>query len=525
MKKRNLPIGQSSLESIIKNDYIYVDKTQHIYNLITSTQFNFLSRPRRFGKSLLISTLEHIFKGNKELFKGLWIYDADYKWEEFTVLIFDFNGISAEDPGLLCQSIDENLSKKADYLGVSIKGVAIKEKLIDLVNKVYEKNKQDIVILIDEYDKPIISHLGRGEEGLEIARKNRDVLKSFLGTIKEHSVVSKLRFVLLTGVSKFSKAGVFSELNNLFDLTMDSRYAEMLGITDEEIDEYMMEYLEDYAGIRNVPYTEAKDEIRKYYNGYRFSRNIAKVYNPFSLINFFARKELSNYWFESGTPTFLVNLIKENNYYLPQAEDFLADDTVFSTYEIDNLDITALLFQTGYLTIKDYDPEFMTYKLSYPNKEVKDSFLKYFYGNFFNKSDTVYKKIAMFLAQGDLESFISVMQSIFAGITYEEGSRLNEANFHTLFYVIVSAGGVPAVSQVLNYRGRIDLLVEIRNKVYLFEFKCNQSAEKALEQIQDKNYHHQFVHTDREIYLVGINFDITKRNIAEWKSEKVSEGK
>jgi len=249
-----------------------------------------------------------------------------------------------------------------------------------------------VVILIDEYDKPIIAHIGLGAGRLKIAQENRDILKSFFGLLKGADIIEKLRFVLVTGVSKFSKAGVFSELNNLFDLTMDSRYAEMRGITDEEIDEYMKEYLEDYAGIRNVRYDEAKEEVRRYYNGYRFSRSSAKVYNPFSLINFFARKELSNYWFESGTPTFLVNLIKDNNYYLPQAEDFLADDTVFSTYEIDNLDITALLFQTGYRTIKDYDPEFLTYTLGYPNKEVKDSFLKYIYGNFFNKSDTVRDK-------------------------------------------------------------------------------------------------------------------------------------
>lgn len=521
MKLKRLPIGQSSFKNIIADDCLYVDKTQDIYNLITSTQFNFLARPRRFGKSLLISTLEEIFTGNKELFKGLWIYDSDYEWKRYGVIRLDMNAIDASTPKKLEKTLNDFLDDAALLYGVDLKKDLLKTKFEELVVKVYQKAGARVVILIDEYDKPIISHLGAGGERLEIAKSNREILKNFYGTLKAASVIEKLQFVLLTGVSKFSKAGVFSELNNLFDLTMDSKYATMLGITDEEVDRYMKEYIVEYAKEAGLRYQEARNDIREYYNGYRFSDGTKTVYNPFSLVNFLQQRKIKNYWFESGTPTFLVNLIKQNNYYIPQAEDYLADETVFSTYEIDDLDITALLFQTGYLTIKDYEPERTLYRLTYPNYEVKTSFIKILYKSFSaNDTTNLYTKLYQYLLQSDMESFIAVMTSIFTSITYDEGVRLNEASFHSLFYLALAAGSVPARSQVLNAMRRIDMLVEIKNKVYIFEFKCNQSAEKALQQIKEKRYHQQFLNTGKELYLVGINFDTEKRNISEYKYEK-----
>ncbi|MCX8085111.1 MAG: AAA family ATPase, partial [Calditerrivibrio sp.] len=233
MKKR-LPIGESNIANLINEGFLYVDKTYYIYKLLISSKYHFLSRPRRFGKSLLVSTLEQVFKGNRELFKGLWIEKSDYDWEKYVVIKFDFNTISLDNPDILVKAIEFNLSQKAEEFGLSIKGTGIKEQFVDLVNKVYKKYRSSIVVLIDEYDKPIITHLGLGEDRLEIAKGNRDILKSFYGTLKGADVIEKLRFVLLTGVSKFSKTGVFSELNNLFDLTMDSNYSAMLGITDEE---------------------------------------------------------------------------------------------------------------------------------------------------------------------------------------------------------------------------------------------------------------------------------------------------
>ncbi len=516
MRKR-LPIGESNFENLIKEGFLYVDKTKYIYNLITSSKYYFLSRPRRFGKSLLISTLEQIFKGNKKLFEGLYIYNTDYDWKDYCVLRIDLNEVSHQTSEILSLALSEYLFKKAKEFEVEISGIGLKEKLIYLVENIYKKYKKEVVILIDEYDKPIITHLGRGDDHLQIAIDNRSILKEFYGTLKSASVIERLRFVLLTGVSKFSKAGVFSDLNNLSDLTMDNSYAGMLGITDDEIDIYFRDYMLEYADSKGISYEDAREEIRKYYNGYRFSRGQTKVYNPFSVVNLFAKKELANYWFESGTPTFLVNLIKEKNYNIAEAEDYSADETIFTAYEIEDLQITALLFQTGYLTIKNYDPESMRYTLTYPNLEVKNSFLKLLYKNFSRDEHNLYMKIYHTLLNGEVDNFIAVIESIFASIPYDEGSKLNEANFHTLFYLMVSAGGLPAQSQVLNYSGRIDMVVELKNKVYIFEFKCNQSAEEAINQIIKKDYPKKYINAGKEVYIVGINFDSEKRNIEEFK--------
>ena len=520
MKLKKLPIGQSSFENLIKEDMLYVDKTELIFKMITTAQFYFLSRPRRFGKSLLISTLQEIFKGKKELFKNLWIYNSDYNWESHPVIVIDFNGITSDTPELLQKSLEYTIENKGRDFGLQVQGIALREKFLDLVMKLSQKSGKQVVLLIDEYDRPITSHLGKGEEGLRIAEKNRDILKNFYGTIKAASVIENLRFVLLTGVSKFSKAGVFSELNNLLDITMAADYSTLLGITDEELDSYFPEYIKLFAESEGFTYDEARERLRLYYNGYRFSRKNVKVYNPFSLVNFFINRDFRNYWFESGTPTFLVNLIKERDYYLPQTESFTVRSSIFSTYELPDLDITALLFQTGYLTVKDYDSESDLYTLSYPNLEVKNSFVDILFKHLAGEKPLeIYTKIYYHLSKGELEEFISVMTSIFAGITYDEGSRINEANFHTLFYVTLAAGGLPARSQVLNYSGRIDMVVEVKNKVYIFEFKCNQSAEEALSQIKQKKYQEAFIGSGREIYLVGINFDMDKRNIAQYKWE------
>jgi hypothetical protein len=522
MKLKNLPIGQSSFENLIKGDMLYVDKTEIIYRMITTSKYFFLSRPRRFGKSLLISTLEEIFKGNKELFKDLWIYKADYNWEEHPVIRLDFNSIDSTTPDSLILTLNSFLERTAKNFGIYLENTNLKARFEELVIKLNSSTGNQVVLLIDEYDKPIITHLGKGDEGIRLAEKNRDILKNFYGTIKAASVIENLRFVLLTGVSKFSKAGVFSELNNLSDITMHGRYASILGITEEELTHYFDEYIKLQCNYLEIDEEEVRLKIREYYNGYRFSETDLKVYNPFSLIKFFDESKFRNYWFESGTPTFLVNLIKERNYYIPQTESFSADETTFSSYELDNLDITALLFQTGYLTIKDYDRDFGTYVLGYPNVEVKYSFLRHLYKDRVPDEDNKYKRLVELLAKGDLDEFISVMSSIFAGITYDEGSRINEANFHTLFYVTLAAGGLPARSQVLNYSGRIDMVVEVKDKVYIFEFKCNQSADKAIEQIRQKKYYEGFISSAKEIYLVGINFDMEKRNIAQYKWEIVA---
>jgi len=520
-KLKKLPIGQSSFERIIKDNRVYVDKTERIYELINSTEFNFLSRPRRFGKSLLISTLENIFLGNKELFKGLWIYKSDWKWEKYPVIVIDFNKISVDTPENLVLTLIEKLEEEGKRFNILLERKLLKSVFAELICKVYEKTGKDVVILIDEYDKPIINHLGEGEDRLEIAKKNREILREFFSTLKAKDVISKLRFLLLTGVSKFSQAGVFSALNNLADLTMNTKYSDLLGITDKELEIYFKEYIEECAKEYGVSFDRMKEMIRDYYNGYRFSKKDIKVYNPYSLINFFNERDFKNYWFTSGTPTFLVNLIKEKDYYIPEAENLKVEEYLFSTYEIENLDIRALLFQTGYLTIKDYDFEFNEYTLSYPNKEVKYSFLNNLFERYAGKENGKYLEIRRALAKGDIERLIEIIKSIFASIPYIQGAKLNEANFHTLFYLMIGAGGYPAEMELLTCEGRIDLKVETKDKIYIMEFKCNQSAEKAIEQIKEKKYYEPFISSGKEIILLGINFSTETRNISDYNIETI----
>ncbi|KAA0258327.1 AAA family ATPase [Deferribacter autotrophicus] len=523
MKIKKLPIGQSSFENLIKNNCIYIDKTEKIYQLITTGQFYFLSRPRRFGKSLLVSTLKNIFLGNKELFKGLWIYESDYEWKKHPVITIDFNEILLDTSPKLLQGLAKTLDKIANYYEIKLCEVEYKYKFEELIVKLKGKYEHDVVVLIDEYDKPIITHLGVGEERLKIAKENRDILKSFYGTLKGENVIKNLRFVLLTGVSKFSKAGVFSELNNLNDISMHSKYADLLGVTEDELRLHFDDYLQETADELGIENEKLISKIIDYYNGYRFSEKNLKVINPYSLLCLFDNRMFRNYWFESGTPTFLVNLLKQEDFYLPRVENLIVKESIFSTYELEDLDPTALLFQTGYLTIKDYYIDTNEYVLSYPNKEVKYSFLEILYKSYTNDidNDNRFLELGRALRSGNIDKFIELAKLIFSRIAYSVGSKLNEANFHTLFYLMVSAGGAPAEMEILSCDGRIDMVVSWKDKIFIMEFKCDQSAEKALEQIKEKNYSSRFRVQGSKLYLIGINFDTNIRNISDWKSEVI----
>lgn len=522
MKLKTLPIGQSSFENIIKNNNLYVDKTKKIYQLITSTQFNFLARPRRFGKSLLVSTLKAIFEGKKELFTGLWICNSDVEWKKHPVIVIDFNLISSDTPDELKSSLEEKFLNIAKEHDIELHGRFLKSKFEELVVKLNEKYVSEVVILIDEYDKPIISHLGYGDKRLEIAKENREILKNLFGTLKGENVIKRLRFLLLTGVSKFSRAGVFSDLNNLDDITMQGDFADILGITDEEVDVYFNEYLSYWSERLKIDKEMLHDKIKNYYNGYRFSEEEVSVYSPFSLLKFFKEGRFKNYWFETGTPTFLISLIKEKDYYLPNIENIEVEESIFSAYEIEDLNIESLLFQTGYLTIKDYDYETGIYILSYPNKEVRYSFLKILYKEITKAtSENVYLKLGDALRKGEIDRCIEIIKSIFSSISYTLGSKLNEAQFHSLFYLMLNAGGAPADMELLTSRGRIDMVVEYKDRIYIIEFKCNQSSDKAIAQIEDKGYAEKYLSKGKEIYLLGINFDLDKRNIGDWKVKRV----
>jgi len=520
MKKlQRLPVGDSSFESIRANNCVYVDKTRHLFQMADEGKFYFMSRPRRFGKSLTVSTLRCLFQGKKELFEGLWIADCgEWEWKPHPVVLLDFNEISHDTPENLKLSLQRSLIKTAERYGLVSDAPLLKDQFKELILSLYSETGTSVVILIDEYDKPLIDHLGKGENALEIAKANRDILKYFFGVIKGGDVSPALRMVFITGVSKFSRVSIFSELNNLEDLTMTEPYSDMLGYTQEELEKYFGPHIGQFSEKTGRPVPEMLEMLERYYDGYRFSKHDIRVYNPFSVLSALRQKDFRNYWFETGTPTFLVNLLKESDYPVAKIENLQLDEQIFSVYEIERLQPEALLYQTGYITIRDVEDDIFSFR--YPNQEVRISFLKSLMFSFIpgNGSDkSLALRLSGFLRQEDTHAFMETIIAIFASIPHALETKRDEAYFHTVFYLMVCASGVNARSEVMSCRGRVDLMMEFSDKIYVIEFKCNQSAQVGIDQIRKKGYADPYRQCGKKIILMGINFDTEKRNVAEWK--------
>lgn len=370
------PIQATSytFRKIIEGGFLYIDKTRYLYDFVRYPSGTyFISRPRRFGKSLLISTLEEIFRGNKELFRGLWIYDSDYKWQSYPIVHIDFGLQSVRNAEETKQALVNIVHQVAEEHGLQLNGFDHQSLFADLIRQLAAVHEGKVVLLIDEYDKPIVDNLDR----IEDAKAIRDTLRTFYGVVK--ALDRYWRFVFITGISRFSRVGVFSTMNNLDDLTMSIRAANLLGITEEELRHNFKEYIDDFAAERQISGEALLTEIRTWYNGFCFAHGGERVYHPFSTIQFFLDRRFSNYWFATGTPNFLIKLLTEREYDIQSLESVEADDLLLQTYDLDNLAIIPLLYQTGYLTIKDSESDaFGTlYTLSYPNNEVRHSFLTY----------------------------------------------------------------------------------------------------------------------------------------------------
>jgi hypothetical protein len=521
MKRKKLPIGIRSFSQMIEENYLYVDKTAHVYRLANEGKFYFLARPRRFGKSLLVSTFKDLFEGRKELFQGLWIENSDWDWKPHPVVAIDFNGIDATNVTLMEKSLASSLNLTASRHGLTLHEEVLTRKFVELFIALYEKYQRPVVVLIDEYDKPIVSHLGEGEAGLQIARENRAMLKKFFGVLKEIEVSDRLRMVFITGISKFSRVSIFSELNNLQDLTMHADCADIAGYTQTELESCFGDWIAEFARRQQTTTEEILQSLREWYNGHRFAPEGLQVYNPFSILNVFSEYRFKNFWFETATPSFLVNLIKERDYAIPDLENLQVQEMTFSTYELENLQLEALLFQTGYLTIQEFDGIF--YRLGYPNQEVKKSFLEYLYHSLVGIANTTlkaqYARLHQYLAREDLEQFIETTNAILSAIPYPQISEQDERFYHTVFYLMLSASGVLVHTEPLTSQGRIDIAVEFKDKVYVVELKCNQSAEEALRQIRQKRYGEKYAQSGRKIFLLGINFDTRVRAITDWRCE------
>ncbi len=509
---KRLPLGIQTFSKIIKDDSVYVDKTRHIAELIQSGGgYVFLSRPRRFGKSLLVSTLSEIFSGNQALFQGLYIYDK-IEWQSHPVIVIDFNSISYSDEAVFRASLLSLLNKIAGKYEIVLSSPFIRDQFAELIEKIYEKTQQKVVVLIDEYDKPIVDHI----DHIEKATKNREILQEFFGVLKSSDAF--LRFVFLTGVSKFSRVSIFSELNNLRDITFSKQFATMFGYTQDELESYFGQHIQSLCfelGLKK-PYLLA--QIKHWYNGYSWNGK-DRVYNPFSILNLFTEQQFDNYWFASGTPTFLMKLIKKTALDVTVLENKKVSKILFDSYNLENLNVFALLFQTGYLTITKIGSEedlSLEYTLNYPNLEVKNAFVTYLFEIFTTNSldeiQPAAKKLRRYLQAENLDGFMNIIRVLFAKIPYPLHIE-KEAYYHSLFYMILELMGVEIDLEVLTDKGRIDGVLAFSDKIYLIEFKYGKAgsqidslAQKALKQIKDKNYGERFLNDKRPRIYLGVGF-------------------
>ncbi|MDQ1355018.1 MAG: family ATPase [Acidobacteriota bacterium] len=513
---KTLPIGVQTFSKLIKENHLYVDKTRDIYNLFAEGgQYYFLSRPRRFGKSLLISVLKEVFSGNKELFNGLWIYDK-ITWEKYPVIHLDFLGLEYGSREKLIETLKYLVNQNAKTYGIRLKEKGYDKRFRELIGELSKTNK--VVILVDEYDKPLIDFVDKKE----IARENRDVLKTFYGAIKgadEH-----LKFVFITGVSKFSKVSVFSDLNNLRDITISGSFSTLLGYTEEELLQYFEDRIDKMAGKKREGLIA---DIKSWYNGYSWDGKHF-VYNPLSILHLFQEGHFGNYWFATGTPTFLVKSLRENKIDIKRLENYETTKLLFDSYDIDQFNVFALLFQTGYLTIKEIKEISLTqsiYRLSYPNKEVKESFLDYLAADYMGKQPDemgyLTYKLQETIGNADLDGFFILLKSIFASVPYDIFIQEKEAYYHTIIYLLLKLLGINIAVEVETNIGRIDGVLETKSHIFIMEFKVGKASE-ALEQIKEKKYYEKYFPTPKHIKMIGIGFNPEERNIKEFLVEDVT---
>ena len=509
------PIGIQNFQSLRMDGYVYVDKTALIYQLADRGRYYFLNRPRRFGKSLLISTMDAYFRGQKELFHGLALESLEKDWTVYPVVHIDLNTGKYDSEDALFHVLNDYLCKLEDVYGKYPSEVTPELRFKGLIERIAKKHNQRVVILVDEYDKPMLQAINNPE----LQDHFRNTLKAFYSVLKTQD--QYIKFAFLTGVTKFgSKVSVFSDLNNLVDISMDARYQDICGISEREMLSYFAPSIHELAERYQLSDEEMHQRLRERYDGYHFVENGVGIYNPFSLLHTFSTLKLGSYWFESGTPSFLVQLLQRDNYYLPNlSEEEVSGDFLNS---VDSVDVSPvpILYQSGYLTIKGYDAEFQSYRLSFPNEEVAEGFTQYllpYYTNIEKEATPMY--IGQFirdLRKGKPEDFMKRMAVLFADTDYKIVGDA-ELYFQNAFYLITKLFGFYTEVEHTISDGRIDMIAKTKDYIYIFEFKYDQNAEAALRQIEEKGYAAPFAADSRKLYKVGVNFNRKKRCIDDWK--------
>lgn len=523
------PIGIQSFDQIINDGYVYVDKTALVYQLVTEGAVYFLSRPRRFGKSLLVSTLKNYFLGRKELFKGLAIGSLEKDWLEYPVFHIDFNGNDFTRPGTLLQKIDGLVATWEMEYGKTPTMATLGDRFAHVLAQAHKKYNRRAVVLIDEYDKPILDVLDTGLASIVdgerrlLEDQHREILKGFYSTFK--AADEHLQFVLLTGVTKFSQVSVFSGFNQPADISMDPRYEALCGITTEELYHYFNGPIRTLAVKFGFTEEEMKAFLKQKYDGYHFSESLIDIYNPFSLLNAFAAQRIDDYWFRSGTPTYLVRLLKHGKENLNELTGKYYDPSQFIDYKADVEMPLPMIYQSGYLTIKGYNMRQNTFLLDFPNNEVKKGFITIVANDYLEtKTDTGSwaRDVVNALEAGNTEKFRKLLTSFLADIPYsmrrKEDEREKERYFHYTFYLLMRIISCYTIyTEKQQSEGRVDCIVETPNYIYIFEFKLNGTADEALQQIEEKGYSRPYEADNRSIYRIGVSFSSETGTINDWK--------
>ena len=508
------PIGIQDFDKIINEGYTYVDKTELIYKLVHEGSYYFLSRPRRFGKSLLMSTLDAYFSGKRELFKNLAIEKLEEDWTAYPVLHLDLNTGKYNSKDSLTHALDDFLSRLEANYGTFHSEKTLELRFMGIIERIYHKTGKPVVILVDEYDKPLLQSINNKE----LQDDFRATLKAFYSVLKTQD--RYIRFALLTGVTKFGKVSVFSDLNNLIDISMDEGYDTLCGITEEEMHRYFEESIQKLAERYKISYEETCARLKKRYDGYHFVEYGTGVYNPFSLLSTFRASKFGSYWFETGTPTFLVQLLQRENFYLPDLTQQQVSADMLNCIDAMDRNPIPVIYQSGYLTIKDYDEEFKVYTLGFPNEEVEEGFANYllpYYAHTGSEGAPMYvRNFVLALRNGKPEQFMKRMQVLFADTDYKIVGNA-ELYFQNAFYIVTKLLGFYTEVERTISDGRIDMIVKTKDYIYIFGFKYDQNADIALQQIENKGYAKPFVTDGRKIVKIGVNFSREHRCIDEWK--------
>ena len=514
---RKMPIGIQSFEKLRRENYVYIDKTEIMYRLVSTSNPYFLSRPRRFGKSLMLSTMEAYFLGKRDLFKGLAIERLETEWNTHAVLHLDLNAEKYDSPERLHDMLEFQLRGWEETYGTGGKGITHSARFMEVIKKANEKTGRGVVILIDEYDKPLLNSFH--DEALQKAF--RETLTAFYTVLK--SADQWLRFVFITGVTKFAQMGIFSNLNQLKDISLDPRYAALCGLTGDEIRADFVPELKLLAKENNLDDEACMERLTRMYDGYHFNyRDMVGIYNPFSILNVLDSTMFENYWFASGTPTFLVEMLKKTDFDLRELDGIEVSAASLSDDRANINNPVPMIYQSGYLTIKKYDKEFQIYTLGFPNDEVKYGFLNFvtpFYTPVAETDTSFYiGKFIRELREGDPDAFLTRLRAFFAGISYELNNR-TERHYQTIFYLVFKLMGQFAETEVRSAKGRADAVVKTADYIYVFEFKLDGSADQALAQINDRGYLIPYTVDGRKLVKIGVNFDPAQRNIGDWKRE------